>query len=146
MNLKKLFTALWDKTHEIINIKYYTAHISDRDGNSDSRLRQKYYLQAIQHYIPELEIHYGHYLTHKVNAKVVNPPPNFIKIYKTETVSSCDIRHLKSRKCYLHFLHQTLLWIPIVINQNHLKNKLTLITNELKHVDRNNKNQIHTHK
>lgn len=88
LDLKKLFSNLLDSSHQIQKIKYYTAHISSRDGNNESRLRQKYYLQAITECIPELEIYYGHYLTHEINAKVVNPPPNFIKVYKTEEKGS----------------------------------------------------------
>jgi hypothetical protein len=88
LDLKKLFSNLLDSSHQIQKIKYYTAHISSRDGNNESRLRQKYYLQAITYCIPELEIYYGHYLTHEINAKVVNPPPNFIKVYKTEEKGS----------------------------------------------------------
>lgn len=88
LDLKKLFISLLDDSHEICKIKYYTATISSREGNLPSRLRQKYYLQALSHYIPEIEIHYGHYLTHEVKAKVVNPPPEFIKIYKTEEKGS----------------------------------------------------------
>lgn len=88
LDLKKLFSNLLDSSHKIEKIKYYTAHISSRKENNDSRLRQKYYLQAITKYIPELEIYYGHYLTHEINAKVVNPPHNFIKVYKTEEKGS----------------------------------------------------------
>src|SRR3989338_3038476 len=88
LDLKVLFSNLLDSSHQIQIIKYYTAHISSRDGNDESRLRQKYYLQAITNYIPELEIHYGHYLTHEISAKVVNPQPNFIKVYKTEEKGS----------------------------------------------------------
>ena len=88
LDLKALFSNLLDSSHQIQKIKYFTAHISSREGNNDSRLRQKYYLQAIAHYIPELKIHYGHYLTHEINAKVVTPPPNFIKVYKTEEKGS----------------------------------------------------------
>ena len=53
LDLKSLFTNLLDSSHEIVKIKYYTAHISSRSGNNDSMLRQKYYLQAIKKYIPE---------------------------------------------------------------------------------------------
>lgn len=88
LDLKSLFTNLLDSSHEIVKIKYYTAHISSRSGNNDSMLRQKYYLQAIKKYIPELEIYYSHYLTHQISAKVVNPPPDFIKVYKTEEKGS----------------------------------------------------------
>lgn len=88
LDLKALFSNLLDSSHQITKIKYYTANISSRNGNNISQQRQKYYLQALTQYIPEIEIFYGHYLTHEVQAKVVNPPPEFIKIYKTEEKGS----------------------------------------------------------
>ena len=54
LNLKVLFQNLLNENHEIIKIKYFTAHISAREGNNDARLRQKYYLQALQAYLPGL--------------------------------------------------------------------------------------------
>ncbi len=91
LDLKSLFRKLLNETHQICKIKYFTANISSRENNNDSRLRQKDYLQAISSHIPELEIIYGHYLTHEVTAKVVNPNkgiPPFIKVYKTEEKGS----------------------------------------------------------
>ncbi|HAT1821256.1 NYN domain-containing protein [Legionella pneumophila serogroup 1] len=88
LNLKRLFENLLDSSHQIDKIKYYTAHISSRNDNDSSRARQRYYLNALEKYIPEIEIYYGHYLTHKINAKVVNPPPEFIQVYKTEEKGS----------------------------------------------------------
>ncbi|OGV36041.1 MAG: NYN domain-containing protein [Legionellales bacterium RIFCSPHIGHO2_12_FULL_35_11] len=88
LDLKNLFLKLLDESHSICKIKYFTALISSREDNNESRLRQKYYLQALTHYIPEIEIYYGHYLTHEVSAKVVNPPPKFINIFKTEEKGS----------------------------------------------------------
>jgi hypothetical protein len=38
--------------------------------------------------IPNLRIYTGHFLTNKVRAKVVNPPPNTIEVYKTEEKGS----------------------------------------------------------
>lgn len=87
LDLKALFSNLLDGSHEILTIKYYTAHISSRN-NDESHLRQKYYLQALEKYTPEIQIYYGHYLTHAVKAKVVNPPPNFIEVFKTEEKGS----------------------------------------------------------
>ena len=84
LDMKSLFSKLLDPTHEIIEIKYFTALISHRAANESSRLRQKVYLKAVQAYNPEIKIFYGHYLTHAVKAKTVNPPPEFVKIYKTE--------------------------------------------------------------
>jgi uncharacterized LabA/DUF88 family protein len=84
LDMKSLFTKLLDTSHHIFEIKYFTALISHRAGNKDSMLRQKIYLKAIQTYCPDIKIYYGHYLTHEVKAKTVTPPPDFIKIYKTE--------------------------------------------------------------
>lgn len=88
LDLKILFSKLLDESHDIVKIKYFTAYISERPGKEDARLRQKYYLRAIKECIPELEVYLGHYLTHEISAKVVNPPPNFIKVYKTEEKGS----------------------------------------------------------
>lgn len=127
LDLKALFSSLLDSSHEIQKIKYYTAHISSRDGNNNSQLRQKYYLQALAQYIPELEIFYGHYLTHEINAKVVNPPPNFIKVYKTEEKGS-DVN------LALHVLNDA--WqneydcAVIVSNDSDLAEALRLVKNQ----------------
>lgn len=127
LDLKALFSNLLDSSHEIQKIKYYTAHISSRDGNNESQLRQKYYLQAITQYTPELEIYYGHYLTHEINAKVVKPPPNFIKVYKTEEKGS-DVN------LALHVLNDA--WqdeydcAVIVSNDSDLAESLRLVKNQ----------------
>ncbi len=57
LDLKKLFVDLLDESHEIVAIKYFTAYISSRAGNEDSRLRQRYYLQAVEAFISELKIY-----------------------------------------------------------------------------------------
>lgn len=88
LDLKSLFLKLLNPSHQIVKIKYYTALVSSRSGDERSRLHQKYYLQALESYIPEIEIIYGHYLTHTVKAKVANPPPEFIDIFKTEEKGS----------------------------------------------------------
>lgn len=91
LDLHTLFSKLLGEKHEIVEIKYFTALISSRADNEESMLRQKYYLQALEAYHPKTEIIYGHYLTHEVMAKRVNPKPNeppFVKIYKTEEKGS----------------------------------------------------------
>lgn len=91
LNLKKLFESLLKENHQITKIKYFTAYISSRENNDNARLRQRYYLQAINHFIPELEIYYGHYLTHSIKAKLVDPKkgqPPFVTVYKSEEKGS----------------------------------------------------------
>lgn len=88
LDLKSLFEKLFNQEdHTIVKIKYYTAHISGHSSNDESPLRQKYHLQAIHKYISEIEIYYGHYLTHPIRARLVNPEPGkppFTHVYKTE--------------------------------------------------------------
>lgn len=92
LDLKKLFESLLKtEKHQITKIKYFTAYISSRENNNDARLRQRYYLQALDHFIPELEIYYGHYLTHIVKAKLANPKKgeaSFTTVYKSEEKGS----------------------------------------------------------
>lgn len=80
LNLKTLFLNLLSETNQLIKIKYFTAMISSRSEKDQSTLRQKYYLQAIKSFIPELEIYYGHYLTHEVKARLVDPIPKKISL------------------------------------------------------------------
>ena len=54
LDLKLLFENLLDSSHQINKIKYYTAHISSRNDNEASRIRQRYYLNALEKYIPEI--------------------------------------------------------------------------------------------
>ncbi|HLB56869.1 MAG TPA: NYN domain-containing protein [Coxiellaceae bacterium] len=127
LDLKILFSSLLDDKHNINAIHYFTAHISDREGNREARQRQRYYLQAIAQFIPELTIHYGHYLTHEIRAKVVNPPPEFIKVYKTEEKGS-DVNMA------LHILNDA--WMNqydcavIVSNDSDLTEALRLVKNQ----------------
>lgn len=88
LDLKSLFSKMLNDSHKICKIKYFTALVVDRKGDEKSRLHQKYYLRALETVIPEVEIHYGHYLTHEVKAKVAKPPPEFIRILKTEEKGS----------------------------------------------------------
>lgn len=91
LDLKALFANLLGSRHHITEIKYYTAAISDRGGNAGARQRQKLYLLALKTHIPELSIHYGHYLTHQIKAKVCNPTqgqPPYVTVFKTEEKGS----------------------------------------------------------
>lgn len=88
LDLMSLFKKLLDPSHEICKIKYFTALVAVRELDQQSQLHQKYYLQALQAYIPQIEIYYGHFLTNVAKAKVVKPPPSFIEIFKTEEKGS----------------------------------------------------------
>src|SRR3990167_8279368 len=124
LDLKSLFEKLLDSSHQICKIKYFTALVSIRKNDNQSQLHQKYYLQALETFIPEIEIHYGHYLTHTVKAKVANPPPEFIDILKTEEKGS-DVN------LALHFLNDA--WLDnydcavLVSNDSDLAESMKLV-------------------
>ena len=56
----------------------------------DQPIRQETYMRALQKYIPEVSIYYGHFLSHKIQAPnaPLTDPPTFSKIIKTEEKGS----------------------------------------------------------
>lgn len=65
LDFKSFFQKLLNPQHDIIAIKYFTAHVT---GKLDPRqpVRQKTYLRALQKHIPELSVHLGHFSTQDV--------------------------------------------------------------------------------
>ena len=74
LDLQTLFHKLLGEHHTITEIKYFTARISAREGDSDAPNRQDAYLKALETHIPNISIHYGHFLTNLVKAKFVVGP------------------------------------------------------------------------
>ncbi len=93
LDFKSLFQKLLDPKHQIISIKYFSAHVTGRIDPGQP-LRQKTYLNALKAYIPEIEIHLGHFSTHDVIAPLASYNPNFkdrrffVPIIKTEEKGS----------------------------------------------------------
>lgn len=58
--------------NKIVALKYYTARVNARPGNSDQPVRQDTYLRALKT-LPEVSIYFGHYLSHAVKLPVANP-------------------------------------------------------------------------
>lgn len=82
--------ALMLPKHEIERIKYFTARISSRANDPEAPRRQETYLRALRT-IPNLEIFYGHFLTHPVLMRLANPQPNqkaFVWVIKTDEKGS----------------------------------------------------------
>ncbi len=89
VDFKKLFEKLLSNSNEIIEIKYFTAIVSGKyDPSKPSR--QRVYLKALQQYIPEIKIYYGHFLSHEINAPLAKPNKNkkYARIIKTEEKGS----------------------------------------------------------
>ncbi len=88
LDLKKLFQRLLKSHNRITGIHYFTAHIRPRPDDESALLRQQVYLMAIKAYIPEIRIHYGHFLQHKTRMCKAKPPPNTVEVIKTEEKGS----------------------------------------------------------
>ena len=90
LDLKALFTRVLKPSHNIIRIKYFTALVSPTPHDPDKTSRQKTYLRALRCHIPEIEIHYGHFLSHEVKAPLARPVPGraFETVIKTEEKGS----------------------------------------------------------
>ena len=88
LDLLKLFQNLLKPNHEITQIKLFTARVKPTNHDPNVALRQKTYLTALKHTIPNLIIIDGHFLRHKVRMANANPPPNTVEVYKTEEKGS----------------------------------------------------------
>lgn len=89
LDFKSLFCKLLSKEHSVIEIKYFTALVSGK-RNPKKPLNQQTYLRALKAYIPELNIYFGHFLSHEVYAPLAEPTPttSMVKIIKTEEKGS----------------------------------------------------------
>ncbi|MBI5662186.1 MAG: NYN domain-containing protein [Ignavibacterium album] len=89
LDFKSLFTKILSSNHQITQIKYFTALVSGK-YNASKPLKQQVYLRALQTYITEIKIYYGHFLTHEVFPPSADPADKnkSVKIIKTEEKGS----------------------------------------------------------
>jgi len=73
--------------NDIIATKYFTAKVSALPDNPGQPIRQLMFWRALGT-LPNLQIIQGDFRTRQVMAAVVNPPPKFKKVYKTEEKGS----------------------------------------------------------
>ncbi len=72
---------------DILQVKYFTALVTPRPTNPGQAARQQSYLRAIQT-IPNLQIIYGHFLTHEIMMPLAPPRTGHVKVIKTEEKGS----------------------------------------------------------
>ena len=70
--------------HEIIDLKFFTARIDARNGNTDPQLRQDIYLRALEAYRPQIKIIYGHFLSHSAMRPYAPPSTGWANVMLTE--------------------------------------------------------------
>lgn len=93
LDLKEVCRRVLQAHHRIDRIKYFTA-ITTGILDPDTPVRQRVFIRALQAHIPEFEVHYGHFLTHKVSRALVDPADrarlgkDVVRIWKTEEKGS----------------------------------------------------------
>lgn len=91
LDLKAIFARVLEPQHQILGIRYYTAKVKARPGDTDAPFRQSIYLNALAKHIPELTITHGHFLESTVTMRLANPPrigSKFASVIKTEEKGS----------------------------------------------------------
>ena len=89
LDLEALCRRLLPKD-DIKRVRYFTAKVSARPGDPQQPQRQQTYLRALET-LPQVSIHYGHFLTHPVRMRLVNPEPNgpdTVEVLRTEEKGS----------------------------------------------------------
>jgi uncharacterized LabA/DUF88 family protein len=86
LNIAKLCHILLPRD-TINQIKYFTALVNPRPQDPNQPTRQQVYLRALQT-IPNLDIIYGHFLTHQIMMPLAPPEKGYVKVIKTEEKGS----------------------------------------------------------
>ncbi len=90
LDFKAFFTCLLKSQHHILSIKYFTALVSSTPDDPNKSVRQETFIRALNNYIPEIEVYYGHFLSHEISAPLAKPSrgKRFADVIKTEEKGS----------------------------------------------------------
>lgn len=118
------------KGNDITAIKYFTAKVKARPNDPQQPARQQAYLRALSTH-PCVEIIFGHYLSHNVQARLATPPTQgspFVTVIKTEEKGS-DVNlatHL------VHDAHLNRFDVAVVVsNDSDLLTPIQIVRKEL---------------
>ena len=87
LDLLSLFRKVAGQSRQVVAIKYFTSRVSSTPRDPTKAERQRIYLRALQT-LPEVSIHFGHFVTHDVYAPLARP---------TETQASALIRRTEEK-------------------------------------------------
>lgn len=88
LNLESLFRHVLGKQQHIVGIELFTARVLPTANDPDVHIRQATWFNAQLQVSPLVNIHYGHFLRHRVLMENANPPPARIPVWKTEEKGS----------------------------------------------------------
>jgi hypothetical protein len=75
---------------DVVGIKYFTAKVGPRPWNPKRSVAQRTYFRALRT-VPNLTLHFGHFLTFPISARLVKRPrrgPAYVQVWKTEEKGS----------------------------------------------------------
>ncbi|MDE0253509.1 MAG: NYN domain-containing protein [Rhodospirillaceae bacterium] len=76
LDLPALFARVLQPHHEILKVKYFTARVSGTPADRSKPQRQEVYFRALRRFRPEVEMYFGHFLSHPVRAPLAQPTGN----------------------------------------------------------------------
>ena len=90
LDLLKLFQIALRPQHQILAIKFFTARVSVTPADPSKPQRQDTYLRALQRYRPEVEVYFGHFLSHNVRLPLAAPTARqrTVEVIRTEEKAS----------------------------------------------------------
>jgi len=90
LDFKSLFTKVLAPNHKILSIKYFTAIVAGTPDDLQKPIRQQTYIRALENFIQEFSVYYGHFMKHKVMMPIANPNSSkkFELVIKTEEKGS----------------------------------------------------------
>jgi len=83
-----LFRTLLGSRNTIIRIKYFTARVQPSPADPGVHERQAAYLRALDAHCPLLDLHFGHFLRHRVRMEHASPPLASVDVWKNEEKGS----------------------------------------------------------
>ena len=83
-----LFRTLLEPRNAIVRVKYFTARVQPSPADPGVHERQAAYLRALDAHCPLLDLHFGHFLRHRVRMEHASPPPPRVEVWKNEEKGS----------------------------------------------------------
>lgn len=90
LDLHALFKVVLQSHHDIRQIKYFTTRVSSTPSDPSKAQRQDTYLRALDQYIPNAEMHFGHFSRHVQRLPLMQPVENqrLAEVVRTEEKGS----------------------------------------------------------
>ena len=73
LDLPALLATVLQLHHDILTVKYFMARVSGTPADPSKPQRQDVYIRALRRYRSEVEVYFGHFLSHKVRAPLAQP-------------------------------------------------------------------------